>query len=67
MFNERKLHLVPEIVRNRAQSLLSDARGPNATNEKENHAASLEAIVEYCQLALQQHSKKSPFKHKKAV
>ena len=65
MFSQKRTHLVPDIIKNRVTSLLNEAGGRNALAEKENHAAMLEAVVEYCQIALNMYAKKSPFKHKK--
>jgi len=65
MFNQKQLHLVPEVIKNRAASLLSESSGKNIQAEKEVHAATLEAVISYCQSALESYRKKSSFNYKK--
>lgn len=60
MLKPNRLHLIPEIVKNRAESLLREGPsvGRNHRSEREQDAQVLEAIVEYCNEALGRYGSK---------
>lgn len=67
MFNTKRQHLIPEIIKNHASALLVEAKGRNAVSEQESRAQTLEAVIEYCSEVLNTYRNKTRFKNKKGV
>lgn len=67
MLNQNKMHLVPDIIQSKVKELLNE----NSRFEiRENYASQLEAIKNYCDLALKQYNiskENNLFKRKKKV
>ncbi|HYT41926.1 MAG TPA: hypothetical protein VEP90_06240 [Methylomirabilota bacterium] len=53
-FDKKNLHMVPQILQDRAQTMLNE----NNFGVAENVAMQLEVVIEFCEAAVQQYDKK---------
>ena len=64
MYNQKHEHLVPQILKDRAEALVSKTGTPET---KENYAQQLEVVRDFCDKFLTQYRKTTKFKHKASV